>query len=390
MPQQITALPTPPTRTDPNNFAVRADAFLAALPTFANEANQLAIEASAAADTAMAAQQASPATAWVSGTTYAVGNVRYDPTDFLTYRRKTAGAGTTRPGLDPTNWQLISGTGDVNSVSNQTIGGTKAFSGLCTFSNTGAWSVGGTHIFKDASGNVGFGTTSPGTKVHAVASGAAARLRAQSSDASGVTVEMLADSSTAGVLSTNTNHPLMFQTNATERARIDTAGAMIVGATSTAGWGAAGPSVNVKTSAGAAQHCFTAWNTAAAGTRFLALFGTGSTFTINGSITSDGTTTSYVTTSDARRKANIMDAPDAGAIIDAIRVRSFDWDTGEHVEHGFVAQELVHQAPAAVLIGDDGPLGDDSSVWGVDASKLVPLLVRELQSLRARLAAAGL
>ena len=38
----ITALPTPPLRSDPINFAVRADAFLAALPTFRQEANDLA------------------------------------------------------------------------------------------------------------------------------------------------------------------------------------------------------------------------------------------------------------------------------------------------------------------------------------------------------------
>jgi hypothetical protein len=37
----ITALPTPPSRNDPTNFATRADAFLAALPTFATEANAL-------------------------------------------------------------------------------------------------------------------------------------------------------------------------------------------------------------------------------------------------------------------------------------------------------------------------------------------------------------
>lgn len=38
----ITALPTPPTRQDPDNFADRGDAFLAALPTFVTEANALA------------------------------------------------------------------------------------------------------------------------------------------------------------------------------------------------------------------------------------------------------------------------------------------------------------------------------------------------------------
>ena len=35
----VTALPTPPSRADPTNFAARADAFLAALPTFVTEIN---------------------------------------------------------------------------------------------------------------------------------------------------------------------------------------------------------------------------------------------------------------------------------------------------------------------------------------------------------------
>lgn len=37
----ITALPTPPSRTDPLNFSDRADAFLAALPRFRDEANSI-------------------------------------------------------------------------------------------------------------------------------------------------------------------------------------------------------------------------------------------------------------------------------------------------------------------------------------------------------------
>lgn len=40
----ITPLPTPPSRQDPANFASRADQFLGQLPTFANEANALALD----------------------------------------------------------------------------------------------------------------------------------------------------------------------------------------------------------------------------------------------------------------------------------------------------------------------------------------------------------
>lgn len=49
----ITALPTPvPQRSDPTNFAARADLFLAALPTFATETNLVASEVNTNASTA--------------------------------------------------------------------------------------------------------------------------------------------------------------------------------------------------------------------------------------------------------------------------------------------------------------------------------------------------
>ena len=128
----ISSLPTPPTRSDPVNFNSRADAFMTALPTFANEANALqadvnAKQAAAATSAANAlasenaANASSNASVWVSGTTYAVGNVRYSPITYLSYRRKTAGAGTTDPSADSTNWQLINGTGNVDLDSTQTL-----------------------------------------------------------------------------------------------------------------------------------------------------------------------------------------------------------------------------------------------------------------------------
>lgn len=128
----ITALPTPPSRADSANFASRADAFLAALPTFATEANALAVDvnddavaAAASAASAVAASAAAVAAsgvvAWVSGTTYSVGFAVYSPANLLTYRRKIAGAGTTDPSLDTTNWTLVVGTGDVTQTGNQTL-----------------------------------------------------------------------------------------------------------------------------------------------------------------------------------------------------------------------------------------------------------------------------
>ena len=118
----ITPLPTPvPSRTDPANFAARGDTFLGALPTFATEANALADEVNANAAICEGAAQTVNVSAWISGATYAVGVNVYDTTSFLTYRRKVAGAGTTRPGLDGTNWQLLTGFGNVDLTSAQTV-----------------------------------------------------------------------------------------------------------------------------------------------------------------------------------------------------------------------------------------------------------------------------
>jgi hypothetical protein len=103
---------------------------------------------------------------------------------------------------------------------------------------------------------------------------------------------------------------------------------------------------------------------------------------IVGSISTSGSATTYSTSSDQRLKENIVDAPSASNDIDAIQVRSFDWIAdGSHQDYGMIAQELQAVAPEAVT-GD----ADSDEMMGVDYSKLVPMLVKEIQSLRARVA----
>ena len=121
-------------------------------------------------------------------------------------------------------------------------------------------------------------------------------------------------------------------------------------------------------------------NIATSGTRYLQRFYAGSTNV--GSINSNGTATTYATSSDQRLKENIVDALSASDDIDAIQVRSFDWKAdGSHQKYGMVAQELVTVAPEAVS-GD----ADSEEMMGVDYSKLVPMLIKEIQSLRNRVA----
>jgi len=104
---------------------------------------------------------------------------------------------------------------------------------------------------------------------------------------------------------------------------------------------------------------------------------------IVGSISGTTTATAYNTSSDQRLKDNIVDAPSASNDIDAIQVRSFDWKAdGSHQKYGMVAQELQTVAPEAVSAPED-----PEEMMGVDYSKLVPMMLKEIQSLRARIAA---
>jgi hypothetical protein len=104
--------------------------------------------------------------------------------------------------------------------------------------------------------------------------------------------------------------------------------------------------------------------------------------TTRGSISISGSTTSYNTTSDQRAKENIVDAPSASDDIDAIKVRSFDFKAdGSHQKYGMVAQELSTVAPEAVSVPDDA-----EEMQSVDYSKLVPMMLKEIQTLRARVA----
>ena len=117
------------------------------------------------------------------------------------------------------------------------------------------------------------------------------------------------------------------------------------------------------------------------GDQFIAFSRNSSTI---GSITQSGTTAVlFNVTSDQRLKENIVDAPEFGSVIDSIQVRSYDWKSdGNHQRAGFIAQELVTVAPEAVH-----QPSNTNEMMAVDYSKLVPMLVKEIQSLRKRLAA---
>jgi hypothetical protein len=185
------------------------------------------------------------------------------------------------------------------------------------------------------------------------------------------------ESGGGGQLLITASSELIFSSNAAERARFNTSGSLLVGLTSS-DYLAADDGIQLNAN-GTAR--FGGSGTSA---RNLLSFvnGTDGTPAEVGFIQTNGSATSYSTSSDQRLKDNIVDAPSASDDIDAIQVRSFDWKAdGSHQKYGMVAQELQSIAPEAVT-GD----ADSDDMMGVDYSKLVPMMMKEIQSLRARVA----
>jgi hypothetical protein len=169
---------------------------------------------------------------------------------------------------------------------------------------------------------------------------------------------------------------IRFATGSSERMRIDASGNLLVGTTSTA-----------DTDVGAKIFSGGRMVQGFAGTELADMHdfyrGTAGSLSRVGNIRTNATTTTYNTSSDERLKENITDANDAGDKIDAIQVRQYDWKAdGSHQDYGMVAQELLEVAPEAVSASED-----PEEMMGVDYSKLVPMMLKEIQSLRARIAA---
>ena len=67
--------------------------------------------------------------------------------------------------------------------------------------------------------------------------------------------------------------------------------------------------------------------------------------------------------------------------IDAIKVRSFNWIAdGSHQKYGMIAQELIEVVPYAVNKPEN-----PNDMMGVDYSKLVPMMIKEIQDLKQRI-----
>ena len=224
-------------------------------------------------------------------------------------------------------------------------------------------------------GNVGIGTTSPSELLHIENSGGSAVVRI-TSGTSGTSFLNMGDTGDAdiGQISyENSNNAMAFKTNATECMRLTSNGRKTFNGSSTAnGHGNFIGEVGSSSKAIMFEHTN----------------GGGET----GSITTGSSSAAYNTSSDYRLKENVDYTWDATTRLKQLKPARFNFITDANTTvDGFLAHEAQAVVPNSVTGTKDEVDEDGVAVMqSIDNSKLVPLLVKTIQELEARLTAGGL
>ena len=258
----------------------------------------------------------------------------------------------------------------------------RASQDVIAFSNNGSESM---RI--DSSGNVGIGTSSPTppTAYNGLVINATYPVLKLTSATSGTGV---ADGFTVRINSADDaqlwhyeNKNMTFATNNTERMRLDSSGNLLVGTTSITGTG--GFIFQPNLDDGAGRLIFDRVATTASS--LVIEFENGNSRV--GAIQYDDTTTAYVTSSDYRLKENVSYDFDATTRIKQLKPARFNFIINPNkTVDGFLAHEVQSVIPEAIS-GEKDAVDENGNpeYQGIDQSKLVPLLVKTIQELEARI-----
>lgn len=132
------------------------------------------------------------------------------------------------------------------------------------------------------------------------------------------------------------------------------------------------------------------WNNAATGDNQFLVFATETVYTPRGSITYNraGGLVAYNTSSDRRAKTIYGPVTNSGQLIDQLNVYQGKMNWATAIYPMMIADEVQQVIPFCVT-GEAGAVNPDGSpkYQQVDYSSVVPLLIAEIQSLRARVSA---
>jgi hypothetical protein len=239
--------------------------------------------------------------------------------------------------------------------------------------------AGTTAVTIDASQNVGIGTASPSFasgKGVQISASVGACLSLVDPDIAG-TFDILKSGGEAYIFQRG-NSPILFGTNDLERMRIDSSGNLLVGTTSQPSSSVVGIALNNNVASNASS--WSCGSKTAANTMIQFINGNGQV----GSIQTNGTATSYVTSSDYRLKENIAPMTGALATVQALKPVTYNWKVDGSSGQGFIAHELQAVVPDCVTGEKDAVDEEGKPVYqGIDTSFLVATLTAAIQEQQA-------
>jgi hypothetical protein len=248
----------------------------------------------------------------------------------------------------------------------------------------------------DSSGNVGIGTSSPSSTLALQAANNFPFINWNNSSNTQIAFAGWHGGSGGGGdfrIGTVSTTAFAFQTNNAEHMRIDSVGRLLVGATATASYfdgklNVAGYSC-FKVSGTSITPVQILWNDADTGDNEFVTFLTNTSVAFRGGINYNRTAglIAYNTTSDYRAKDIIGPVTDTGATIDALKVYNGKMKGATIARPMLVAHEAQEVVPYAVTGQKDAVNEDGTDKYQqMDHQSFIPLLIAEIQSLRARVA----